>query len=101
MLNRSKKPARASTRNRRLIPVVEKKSPDFQLQLEWANAITSEHWATYCMAIGALRGAGIPFLLGGGFALGAYIGRWRNTKDIDFYILPQDREVAVNALAKA
>lgn len=55
----------------------------------------------YRTAIQALRGAGIRFLLGGGFALGAYVGRWRNTKDIDFYIMHADRDAAVEALTKA
>jgi hypothetical protein len=49
----------------------------------------------------ALRSAGIPFLLGGGFALAAFIGRWRDTKDIDFYIKPADREASVAALSRA
>jgi hypothetical protein len=49
----------------------------------------------------AVRNAGVPFLLGGGFALAAYTGRWRDTKDIDFYIYPRDREQAVKALKSA
>ncbi len=49
----------------------------------------------------ALRAAGIRFLLGGGFALAAFIGRWRDTKDIDFYIKPEDREASIAALTQA
>lgn len=71
-----------------------------ELQFEWVNAVTDEHWATYRQAIQALREAGIRFLLGGGFALATYIGRWRNTKDIDFYIMHEDRDKAVDALTK-
>jgi Uncharacterised nucleotidyltransferase len=48
-----------------------------------------------------MRDAGIPFLLGGGFALAIYTGRWRNTKDIDFYIFKKDRRTAIAALARA
>jgi hypothetical protein len=40
-------------------------------------------------------------MLGGGFALAAYIGRWRDTKDIDFYIMREDRNKAVRALTRA
>jgi len=40
-------------------------------------------------------------LLGGGFALAAFTGRWRDTKDIDFYISPGDRDRAVAALSRA
>jgi hypothetical protein len=71
------------------------------LQFEWVNAITDEHWKVYRKAIHVLREAEIRFLLGGGFALATYIGRWRNTKDIDFYIMREDRERAVKALTKA
>lgn len=72
-----------------------------RLQFEWVQAVTDEHWALYRAAIHALRKAGIRFLLGGGFALAAYIGRWRDTKDIDFYIMHEDREKAVDALTRA
>jgi hypothetical protein len=40
-------------------------------------------------------------MLGGGFALAAFTGRWRDTKDIDFYIYPEDRDLVVAALAAA
>ena len=40
-------------------------------------------------------------MLGGGFALATFTGRWRDTKDIDFYIRPQDRDTAVAALCDA
>ena len=56
-----------------------------RLQFKWASTISELEWAVYCRAMDALRSAGIRFLLGGGFALAAFIGRWRDTKDIDFY----------------
>jgi hypothetical protein len=99
MVNRSKNTGgaigeRAGFRNGRKIL-----SP--RLQFEWVDAVTDEQWATYRDAIRVLRAAGIRFLLGGGFALATYIGRWRNTKDIDFYIMREDRDNVVEALAKA
>ncbi len=72
-----------------------------ELQFEWAGRIEPEEWATYLLAIRTVRQAGIPFMLGGGFALAAFTGRWRDTKDIDFYIRPQDRDVTVAALSAA
>src|SRR4051812_25715203 len=78
-----------------------RKPPPPRLQFEWVEAVTDEQWIIYREAIHALRAAGIRFLLGGGFALATYIGRWRNTKDIDFYIKHDDREKAVEALTKA
>src|SRR5579862_746197 len=67
-------------------------------KFRWASAVSSEEWAIYSKAIDAVRAAEVPFMLGGGFALAAYTGRWRDTKDIDFYIRPEDREAAVQAL---
>lgn len=40
-------------------------------------------------------------MLGGGFAMASYTGRWRNTKDIDLYITEKDRNKAVAALTHA
>lgn len=40
-------------------------------------------------------------MLAGAFSLATYTGHWRNTKDLDFYVLPEDREVMVKALTHA
>src|SRR5262245_13256210 len=69
-------------------------------QCEWADSIPADNWASYQSAMEALRAAGVPFMLGGGFALATYVGRWRNTKDIDFYIHKQHRQAAIDALAE-
>jgi Uncharacterised nucleotidyltransferase len=71
------------------------------LSVRWASAISREEWNIYRDAIQAMKKAGIRFMLGGGFALAAYTGRWRDTKDIDFYIMPQDRDRTVRVLTEA
>lgn len=71
------------------------------LQFRWADAISATEWKIYRAAIGALRKERVEFLLGGGFARAGYTGHWRDTKDIDFYVRPQDRERAKRALMKA
>jgi hypothetical protein len=48
-----------------------------------------------------VKAAGVEFMLGGGFAFAAYTGRWRDTKDIDLYVKPQDRARAIAALNRA
>jgi hypothetical protein len=73
------------------------KKPRFR----WAEAISEPEWLTYSKAIDVLRDSGIPAMLGGGFALATFTGRWRDTKDIDFYIRPEDRDAAVAALSGA
>ena len=71
------------------------------LQFRWAETISSRQWRIYQRAIRVLRDAGIPFLLGGGFALATFTGRWRDTKDIDFYIRPEHRRATIDALTQA
>ncbi len=71
------------------------------LQFRWAAAISEDEWLIYRDAIDAVRGTGLPFMLGGGFALASFTGRWRDTKDIDFYIKPEDRDIVVTALTRA
>jgi len=70
-------------------------------QIRWADAISPQEWAIYRRAIETLRSAGVPFLLGGGFALATFTGWWRDTKDIDFYVRPQDRFTVIRALNRA
>jgi hypothetical protein len=40
-------------------------------------------------------------MLGGGFALATFSGRWRDTKDIDFYVHPRERDKVIAALSAA
>ena len=51
-------------------------------------------------AAAALRDAGIPFLLGGGFAVWAH-GGTESDHDIDFLVKPEDADRALDALAEA
>jgi len=67
----------------------------------WMDLIPDDQWQVYRDAIAVARDTGLPFMLGGGFALAAYTGRWRNTKDIDFYVLPHQRQHFVDALTRA
>ncbi len=64
------------------------------------DLIPDDQWTVYRDAITAVRTTGLPFMLGGGFALAAYTGRWRNTKDIDFYVLPDQRPKFIDAITK-
>jgi len=70
-------------------------------RLSWLKLIPDSQWQVYKCAIEAIRQTELPFMLGGGFALGVYIDRWRNTKDIDFYILPEKREAIIRTLSEA
>ena len=55
----------------------------------------------YRRAMSLLLDAGIPFLVGGGYAVRVYAGVTRKTKDVDLFLLPADVERALATLASA
>lgn len=61
----------------------------------------AEEQAIYAEGLRALVEAKVPFLVGGGWALFHYLGRWRTTKDIDIFVRPDDVDVVLSALARA
>jgi hypothetical protein len=52
----------------------------------------------YQTALRVMNDAGLPFLVGGAYALARYSGITRHTKDLDLFILPRDRDAALAAL---
>ncbi|HTL30130.1 MAG TPA: hypothetical protein VL282_12950 [Tepidisphaeraceae bacterium] len=52
----------------------------------------------YCDAMQALDRAGVPYLVGGGFAMAHYTGIARNTKDLDLFVRPSDRDRLLTTL---
>jgi hypothetical protein len=67
----------------------------------WSPLIPDKQWSVYLDAIRAARKTGARFMLGGAFGLAGYTGRLRNTKDLDFFVLPSDKDKIVDALTKA
>src|SRR5262245_20177356 len=55
------------------------------------DCMTDEAWSIYRRVIQDSRAAGIRFAVGGGLAIGVYTSLWRETKDMDFYVVPEDR----------
>ena len=55
-------------------------------------------WAAYEIAIDAFDKRNMPFALAGGHALACYTGRTRASKDVDFIIVPEDRELAIDTV---
>ena len=76
------------------------KAEDFSVNPTWASIVPDEQWNTYLDAIRVTRKTGAQFLLGGAFGLAGYTGRWRNTKDLDFFVLPSEKDKVVDALTK-
>lgn len=67
----------------------------------WPDIIPNQEWELYRQALDAARRSKIDFMVGGGFSLAFYTNRWRNTKDMDFYVLPAERQQMIDALGKA
>jgi hypothetical protein len=68
---------------------------------DWDARIPADEWRVYQRVIRGAREAGVPFAFGGAFATAVYTGELRNTKDFDFYITPQDREVMQDVVTRA
>src|SRR5262249_39122282 len=60
-----------------------------------------EKKAIYAEGLRALLEAKAPFLVGGGFALYSYLGRWRTTKDVDIFIQADDLHSVLHVLMRA
>src|SRR5687768_6638589 len=70
------------------------------VDLGWTTLVPDDQWKIYREAIRITRKTGARFVLGGAFGLAAYTGRFRNTKDLDFFVLPSDKDKIVDALTK-
>jgi hypothetical protein len=55
----------------------------------------------YRRVLTALSDAGVPFLVGGGFAFSHYTGIQRYTKDLDLFVRPNDAEWTLATIAEA
>ena len=61
----------------------------------------AEKQLIYAEGLRALVEANAPFLVGGGFALYSYLGRWRTTKDVDVFIQADDLHSVLHILMRA
>jgi hypothetical protein len=48
----------------------------------------------------AVNEMGVPYVLGGAFAVNRHGGPWRNTKDLDLFVPPEDRQRVVHVLTE-
>jgi hypothetical protein len=71
------------------------------MEAPWSSLIPEEQWVVFNAGARAIAGTGLPFLLGGALAMACYTGHWRNTKDIDVIVHPQDHERVIQALRAA
>ncbi len=55
----------------------------------------------YRRSLELMREAGIPFMIGGAYALRHYTGIYRDTKDLDIFIRPSDRQSTLDLFSAA
>ncbi len=65
---------------------------------DWSSLIAEGRWRIYREVLDEAEAREIPFAIGGAFAVATYTGHWRDTKDIDLYVLPPHRERMIAVL---
>ncbi|HEX8695493.1 MAG TPA: hypothetical protein VF746_23980 [Longimicrobium sp.] len=63
--------------------------------------IPEEEREIYKRALGALNGAGVPYVVAGAYAIYEHTGIYRQTKDLDVFCAPRSVIPAMRALAEA
>ena len=71
------------------------------MDLRDQERLDHEKQQIYALGIRALVEAHARFLVGGGFALFSYLGRWRTTKDVDIFIRADDLHSVLHILMRA
>src|SRR4051812_1066855 len=70
-------------------------------QISFAEELGPDTARFYLEALAAMRDSGVPFLVGGAYALGHYTGIVRHTKDLDLFVRPEDSQRTLDVLADA
>jgi hypothetical protein len=65
------------------------------------DGVGEDRHDVYRLALRALGDAGLPFMVGGAYALFHFTGLHRDTKDLDVFVRPRDVGPALDALAAA
>jgi hypothetical protein len=66
----------------------------------WINNVDEEDWLIYEKFLQEAFAAGVSFALGGAFALAVYTNHLRNTKDLDIYVTPSDKDSLIQATVR-
>jgi hypothetical protein len=67
----------------------------------WEDRVPQPEWSVYQRVMREARAGRIRFAFGGAFATAVYTGELRNTKDFDFYVMPEDRDQMRAAIERA
>ncbi|MDQ4075570.1 MAG: nucleotidyltransferase family protein [Chloroflexota bacterium] len=69
--------------------------------IDWSELIPEEEWVLHRAVLDEAKARQVRFALGGGLAFSAYTRRLRNTKDMDLYVLPEERDAMIEATRDA
>lgn len=69
--------------------------------LNWSDLIPDPQWMLFRDVLEIALDRGLDFAIGGGLAYSLFSRRWRNTKDMDLYIFPTDRDRFVECVSQA
>ncbi len=64
----------------------------------WPQRFPPEEWSLYKRLLHEAAARKLPFAVGGGLAAMTYAGQWRNTKDLDLYIMSRHRDQMIALL---
>lgn len=67
----------------------------------WLQILDEQEWRAFQEIVERAAHARLEILVGGAVGLAAYMPLLRRTKDVDFYVLPSDRETVISLLAEA
>jgi hypothetical protein len=73
---------------------------DVVQRANWSERLPADQKRLYLRILGEARRRGLRFAIGGGLANIAYSGVWRNTRDLDLFVLPRDRDKFVALLTE-
>jgi hypothetical protein len=63
--------------------------------------LTPEEVSTYARWLNLVNSTGVPYAIGGAYAVHKHTGIWRNTKDLDLFVRPGDVKPILNAMVEA
>jgi hypothetical protein len=66
--------------------------------IDWAEVVSPAQEPIYLSVIRGAEAQGVRFAVGGSLAVAAYAGRNKKSKDLDLYVLPEDRDRMVEIL---
>src|SRR6266540_3508299 len=66
--------------------------------MSFTDPMDADQAAVTRAVLNAVNELNVPYILGGALAVNRHGGPWRNTKDLDLFVPPADRDATVDCL---